>query len=103
MDKRGRVSHSKFEVSKKEREDILSNLGDSALLLYQFYLRMASIPDASMEDSDAAIYLLWNIRKVRRIRKQLENEGYFRKITYRANSGKKVCTYYISKESVDKS
>lgn len=103
MDKRGRISHTKYEVTSKERKNILINLGDSSLLLYQFYLRMAAIPDASMEDVAAAEYLFWSIRKVRSIRKRLEKSGYFRKIIYKASSGKKTITYYISQDSVGNS
>ncbi len=103
MDKRNRVSHTKYEVQEKERREILTSMGDATLLLYQYYLRMAAIPDATMEDSDAARYFDWSIRKVADNRKKLEKNGYFKKKTYKETTGNtRSITYYISKDAVNK-
>ena len=100
VNKRNRIAHSKYEVQLEERQDIITNLSDAAFMLYQYYLRCASIDDTPMEDDDAALYFGWSIRKVARARKQLENEGYFKKVVYSSSAGKKAITYYISKERV---
>ena len=100
MDKRTRITHTKYEVNRKEREDILHNIGDSAFMLYQYYLRMAAIQDSFMEDSDASAYFGWAIRKVARNRKALEKAGYFKRIAYSSACGKKSITYYLTKERV---
>lgn len=102
MDKRNRITHTKYEVNKEERLDILTNSNEIALLLYQFYLRMAAIPDAFMEDKDAAAYFQWSVRKVATARKALEKLGYFKRITYSSSTGKKSVTYYLTKERVAK-
>ena len=102
MDKRNRITHTKYEVQQKERLDILDNAGDQALLLYEFYLRMAAIPDATMEDSDVRRYFKWDLQKVARNRRALEKLNYFRKITYTSSNGRRSVTYYLTKDRVEK-
>jgi len=92
----------KFEVTSAERYDIIDNAGDSAFMLYQYFLRMAAIPDAPMEDDNAAKYFSWSKRKVANNRKLLEALGYFKKITYCSRKGKRSVTYYLTKPRVEK-
>ena len=101
VNKRNRIPHSKYEVQQEEKDDILTTLNDQAFMLYQYYLRMASIEDSFMEDSNAASYFKWKLQKVSRTRKLLEKAGYFKKITYTSNTGNKSITYYISKDRVN--
>lgn len=103
MTKSNRAVYTKYEVQKEERQDILKNLGDAALLLYQYYLRMESMQNIPMEDDEAAHYLLWSKRKTARIRKQLIKAKYFKKIVFISSKGKKTVTYYIGQEEVNKS
>lgn len=100
VNKRNRIAHTKYEVQDSEREDIITNLSDAAFMLYQYYLRCASIDDIPMEDRNAQAYFKWSTSKVARARKQLEKAGYFKKIIYTATSGKRTITYYISKDRV---
>ena len=91
---------TKFEPSDRERLDILKQANEQAFLLYQYYLRMASIGEQSMEDSAAAEYFNWSTRKVATARKALEKLGYFKRIIYTSSTGKKSVTYYVDKETV---
>jgi len=100
VDRNNKIIHTKYEVTQTEREDIISSLGDAAFMLYQYYLRCASMTEVPMEDANAANYFKWSIRKVARARKLLETAGYFKKITYSSSVGKKAVTYYISKNRV---
>ena len=102
VDKRNRIPQTKFEVTSAERYDIIDNAGDSAFMLYQYFLRMAAIPDAPMEDDNAAKYFSWSKRKVANNRKLLEALGYFKKITYCSRKGKRSVTYYLTKPRVEK-
>ena len=100
VNKRNRVAHTKYEVQHAEREDIIANLSDAAFMLYQYYLRCASIDDTPMEDINASTYFGWSIQKVARARKQLENAAYFKKVIYTSTKGKKSVTYYLSQDRV---
>jgi len=102
VDKRHRIPQTKFEVTDYERYDIITNAGDSAFMLYQYYLRMAATPDAPMEDDNAATYFSWSKRKAATNRKLLEALGYFKKITYCSRKGKRSVTYYLTKPRVEK-
>lgn len=102
IDNRPKISTHRYEVLTKERSDILTLANNQALLLYEYYLRMASIPDAPMEDVDASEYFGWSASKVTRARLALEKLGYFKKIIYKSSAGKKTITYYVSKDAVAK-
>ena len=102
MEKRKRIPATKYEVNADERHDILQNAGDQALLLYQYYLRMAAIPDSTIEDTDAMNYFGWSKAKVARNRRALEKLNYFRKITYTSSNGRRSVTYYLTKDRVEK-
>ena len=99
---RRQAVQTKYEPTNEERQDIIQTLSDSAFMLFQYYLRMATIPDSIMEDINAATYFHWDISKVSRLRRALEKENYFRRITFTANSGKKSTTYYIGKDIVSR-
>ena len=92
---------TKYEPTVMERQEILKATSDSAFLLFQYYLRITTMPDPIMEDDNAAKYFNWSISKVSRLRRDLEKAFYFKKIIYTSSTGKKSTTYYVGKDVVE--
>ena len=99
---RRQTVHTKYEPTNEERQEIINEVSDSAFMLFQYYLRMATIPDSVMEDGNAATYFGWDITKVSRLRRALEKVKYFKKEVFTSSSGKKTTTYYVGKDIVSK-
>ena len=101
-EKKDKALYIKYYLSSEERKEILK-LGEAACLLYEFYLRMASIPQQSMEDDVAIKYFGWNIHKVRRYRQVLHKNGWFNSVRFTYTNSNKGITYYVGKNAVRQS
>lgn len=99
-EKNEKTIYMKFYVTHKEHIEIAQSLGDSAVLLYMYYLRMASTTHPVITDDLAAQSLGWNARKVARYRQSLTKDNWYREIKYTRPGGSRGVEYHIGKEAV---
>ena len=91
---------TKVYLLQKERQDLMKECGDAALILYEYYLSKAGVPLYSFADEIVAPKLGWNIYKVKKNRLKLIKSNYFRQVSGRLNDGRKVTVTYLDKEEV---
>ena len=60
-----------------EKVRMMNECNEQALILYEFYLSKAAVRGYAFEDAKAASALDWKISKVKRVRQDLTNKGYF--------------------------
>lgn len=91
----------KHYVTREQRQELISTLGDAACMLFEYYLRVGSIKEPTeILDQNAADYFPWNIQKVQRNRLKLEKAGFFYHRNFYSNTGIKAVTYYLGKDIV---
>ena len=82
------------------KKQCMKECGDSALILYEFYLSKAGVKDYQFTDERVAYALDWDISKVKRHRIRLIKAKWYKSATATYPNGKKVTTYYIGKKAV---
>ena len=83
------------------KRELMSECGDAATILFEFYLSKAGIEEYEYADDKAARALGWSIRKVQETRKKLTRAGYFKQRTGRYSNGGKIITTYLGKAMVE--
>jgi len=103
--KQDKAMYIKYYLSNRERKELIAACGDSACLLYEFYLRMASKtgpePD-DFADSNAAKYFGWDIQKAKRNRLKLVKAKWFETANFKYFDKRKGISFYVGKDSVPK-
>jgi len=92
----------KYALRGQERIDLIQEVGANGLLLFEYYLRMASIENIEITDQDAANYFGWNIHTAKRWRRALTKAGWYASEQARASTGTRIFLYYLGKEEVAK-
>ena len=77
----------------------MQDCGDSACILYEYYVSKASKDNFGYRDDTAASDLGWGVRKVQSQRLLLVKAGYFLRKTYRNNS-ETLNYFFIGKQEV---
>ena len=90
-----KAQYSKFYLTQEERRALIQECGDSAVLLLEYYIRLAAVGDKEILDSNTAKYFGWTVDKVRRVRRGLTTAGWFAHKRYRIDETTKGVTYYI--------
>lgn len=98
--KNEKTIYMKFYITHQEQLEITESIGDSAVLLYMYYLRMASLPHPVITDETAAKSLGWTPRKVKRYRLLLVKDGWYKESKYTRGNGTKGVEYHIGKDAV---
>ena len=101
--KNAKAIYSKYFLSDIERKQLIADLGDPACMLYEYYLRMASIGDVQLTDKSASEYFGWSERKAKRNRLALDRAGWFRQAKATYSDGRKAMSYYIGQDAVSES
>ena len=98
--KRQKVWVTKY-LTAEERRQMIKSCGDAAVLLFDYYLKMASLNEPEEVDDDkASLYFGWTRQKAQRLRIRLTKAGWIDRTRYTLNNGNKGITYYIGKEAV---
>lgn len=92
--------HTKYYVTRAERAELTEAIGDAGVILYEFYVRLASYDHPVITDEITAYSLCWNTRKVRRYREALSKAGWFAQSKYTLANDTKGMAYYIGKAAV---
>lgn len=87
-------------IPKDERIQVMRDVGDSALILYEFYVTRATRDGYQFTDSDAAENLGWTERKVQKMRLKLTQSHYFYQVGGRLNDGTKTRNFFLGKKKV---
>lgn len=90
----------KYALRQDERKALIKETGLHGLVLFEYYLRMASVDDIELTDEGAAEYFGWNIHTARRYRRALVNTGWFHTERATTADGKSIFLYYLGKEYV---
>ncbi len=98
-EKKDKNLYMSYYVSHKEHLDIAQTIGDSAVLLYQHYLRMAAVTHPIITDESAAASLGWTPRKAKRYRLLLTRHKYYYQAKYKIN-GMPGIQYHIGQAAV---
>tara|TARA_R110002167_G_scaffold51505_7_gene149049 strand:- start:127 stop:492 length:366 start_codon:yes stop_codon:yes gene_type:complete len=101
--KQEKALYMKYYLTSEERRNLISKTSDQACMLFEYYLRMASVQDCEITDGTAAHYFGWTTQKVKRNRLALSKEGWYKTTRYTLTDGRKGISYYIGKEAVIKS
>jgi hypothetical protein len=101
--KKTKAIYTKYFVSDRERRQLISSIGDAAYMLFEYYLRMASIGDQELTDDNAALYFGWSTQKAKRNRLALSRAGFFRSTNGKLSDGTKTIHYYIGEDAVSES
>ena len=100
IDRKPAIQYTRNYLEEEERRELIATIGDAALLLLEYYIRLAAVGDREISDEAAAQYFGWSIQKAKRNRLALQKAGWFKKDHYSIRPGLKGVTYYIGKESV---
>ncbi len=90
----------KYAIRGKERIAIVEEAGVNGLVLFEYYLRMASIENVEITDRSAAEYFGWGIHTAKRARIRLQNTGWVLMDRARSARGESVYLYYLGKDEV---
>ena len=93
---------SKVYLKLEDKREIMSDIGDAALILFEYYLSKSGTPNFDYSDKKAANALGWTIRKVLDVRLKLTKAGYFLQRKGKYNDGSLIVTTYLGKEEVSK-
>ena len=87
-----------YYLTLEEKREVMTDCGDSAVILYEFYISKGGVDDYDFSDGKAGRALGWTDSKVQRIRLVLEKKHFFRKL-----KDHNTWIVYIGKDQVDKS
>lgn len=99
----GSAVKMKYFLTHNERRALVEEVGVSCLVLFEYYLRLASTENAPITDVEAADYFGWNERAAMRHRLKLVKHGWVDIQQATLNNGRKVYFYYLGKEEVAQS
>ena len=95
--------HLKMYLTQSERRALLAACGDAALLLLEYYIRMASLKEKEeITDEKAANYFGWRPEKAKRIRQKLIKAGWFDQARITLHKGGRGIVYFIGQEPVSR-
>lgn len=90
----------KYSLSHAERKDLVRECGVHALVLFEYYLRLASTENTPITDEAAADYFDWSLHTSRRWRQALTKKGWVSIQKSTLSNGRKIHVYYLGKEEV---
>lgn len=85
---------------KEQQQKLNGAVGDSATLLYQYYILRSSTDNFTYDDGTAAAYLGWDISKVKRLRLKLKHAFWYHQESGVMSSGRKTLITYLGREKV---
>lgn len=90
----------KYGLSHAERKELVRDCGVHALVLFEYYLRLASTENTPITDKDAADYFDWSMHTAKRWRLALVSKGWVAIEKSKLGNGRKIHVYYLGKEEV---
>ena len=91
----------KYSLSTAERKQLVREVGVFALVLFEYYLRLASTENTVITDKDAGEYFDWSAASAKRHRLSLAKAGWIAFEKAKLNNGRRVHVYYLGKAEVE--
>jgi hypothetical protein len=91
----------KYSLTHTERQQLVREIGIHALVLFEYYLRLASTENALITDKDAADYFDWSAHTAKRHRLNLSKHGWLGIEKASLSNGRRVEVYYLGKDEVE--
>lgn len=91
----------KYSLTHSERQQLVREVGIHALVLFEYYLRLASTENALITDKDAADYFDWSAHTAKRHRLSLTKHGWLGVEKASLSNGRRVEVYYLGKDEVE--
>jgi len=98
--KRSRKRTQTLYLSSEQKKEIITECGDAACLLFEYYLSKAGIPDFEFTDAKASNSLGWKQSKVKDVRLKLTKANYYHKASARYTDNRYLSTTYLGKAEV---
>ena len=86
----------------KQKKELIKTVGDSGLILMEYYLLKAGIPNFEFTDGKTASALGWKERKVQINRLKLTKAGWYYETSGRYSDGRHLTTYYLGEDEIAK-
>jgi hypothetical protein len=90
----------KYSLNNKERKELIRETNVHCLVLFEYYLRMASTENVPINDQDAADYFDWTKTTAKRHRLSLTHAGWYAGERATLKSGRRVAFHYLGKDEV---
>ena len=90
----------KFALKNQERKDLIKECGVYGLIIFEYYLRMASIGNVVLTDEGAASYFGLTANAVKKHRINLQKKGWFYRDSATSGDKRRIHIYYLGKEEV---
>lgn len=103
--KQDKAMYIKYYLTNAERKELISDCGDAACMLFEFYLRMVSKAEPTPEDfsdNNAASYFGWNEQKAKRNRLKLIKHKWFDTANFKYTDKRRGISFYVGKAAVPK-
>jgi predicted transcriptional regulator len=91
----------KYALGHTERRQLIKEVGIHGLVLFEYYLRLASTENALIDDEAAAEYFEWKRPTAKRHRLSLSQAGWIAFERARLSNGRRVHVYYLGKDEVE--
>lgn len=86
---------TRMYLTLQDKVEVMAQCGDSAMILYEYYVSKGGKDNYSFSDELVAKALHWKIRKVKTYRLKLVANNYFKQMSGRFSSGKKFTVTYL--------
>jgi hypothetical protein len=93
----------KYALSHAERRALVRAAGVQCLVLFEYYLRLASTENTVITDQAAAEYFDWGLRTAIKWRRTLQRLGWINFVKARLPQGRVIHTYYLGLDEVQAS
>jgi len=90
----------RYALGHTERKNLIREAGIHALVLFEYYLRLASTENTAITDEDAAEYFDWSPHTAKRHRLSLMRAGWVAIEKARLGNGRRMEVYYLGKDEV---
>ena len=91
-----------YALTQEEREDLIKECGINGLVLFEYYLRMASIGNVELNDKDAAKYFCQVESTITRWRRSLINKGFVHIDKFHhPHTKQQSIVYYLGRDQVE--
>lgn len=98
--KRPKIWVTKY-LTAEERRDMIKTCGEPAVLLFDYYIKLASLNEPEeITDEKAGHFFGWSWQKAQRYRIKLTKAGWVDQTRYTLRNGNRGITYYLGQEAV---
>ena len=90
----------KYALTHFERKSLVRELNVHCLVLFEYYLRLASVETADLTDADSADYFGWSTDTAKRHRLSLTRAGWYAREGVTLKGGGRIYIHYLGTDEV---